>query len=370
MMPTFRFSSALVAAAALFFSVDADARSFRVSQVPNGSTFNCQTCHVGNGGPRNAFGQQVEAVGMTQPGSQGQVVWANLCNVADPAVNDADGDGSPNSVELGDPDCVWFTGEPDPGPPASNPGDANGEIVCDETFDNSCTADNLTLCNADGVAQTLNCNTEFFNQPIPAPATCGLQGANGPGAVDFDEFCVGAADDGFCLGLTDDFFEGGDGSVAFACDGASTCVTAFDAVGNTLDDRCRPLYGNNAEGCAVGELTKGCVDNVATICVGGEAPSGAYSSAGAAGIDCTSFGGTCVENGTAFPACEVPVGAPCDTHSVGFTVCDADSICIDGGAGPGVCLATCDSTTFTPSCDGDDLTWCYADPFNYAETLS
>ena len=32
---------------ALLVPVEASARGFRVSQVPNGGTFGCQTCHVG-----------------------------------------------------------------------------------------------------------------------------------------------------------------------------------------------------------------------------------------------------------------------------------------------------------------------------------
>ena len=40
-----------------------EARSFRVSQVPNGNQFGCALCHnnEAGGGPRNGFGSQVEA---------------------------------------------------------------------------------------------------------------------------------------------------------------------------------------------------------------------------------------------------------------------------------------------------------------------
>ncbi len=98
----------------------AEARSFRLLQLPNGGD-NCNVCHVNaNGGARNPFGLDVEAAGLSGVGGieAQDVVWLNAC------ANDldSDGDGYPNGVELGDPQCTWVTGDADPVFTVSNPG--------------------------------------------------------------------------------------------------------------------------------------------------------------------------------------------------------------------------------------------------------
>ncbi|MBL04663.1 MAG: hypothetical protein CMJ99_03390 [Planctomycetes bacterium] len=99
--------------------VSVEARSFRVQQIPNGIEIGCTTCHVGfGGGPRNAFGQDVDD---TLIG--GDVDWQAVCGL------DSDGDGYTNGQELGDPGCDWSEGEPllsdlfpsNPGEPGSFP---------------------------------------------------------------------------------------------------------------------------------------------------------------------------------------------------------------------------------------------------------
>ena len=102
-------------------SSTADARAGRVLEVPNGVTFNCLLCHtdaVGNG-PRNAFGAQVEDMGLDGVGdiSTQKVVWANIADL------DADGDGFTNGQELGDPNGAWEIGQDDP--ETDNVGDPN-----------------------------------------------------------------------------------------------------------------------------------------------------------------------------------------------------------------------------------------------------
>ena len=54
-------------------STSADARSSRSRQVPNGTSLGCVACHVssGGGGPRNAFGLQIEADFLSQAGFSG-----------------------------------------------------------------------------------------------------------------------------------------------------------------------------------------------------------------------------------------------------------------------------------------------------------
>lgn len=92
----------------------AQARSFRMGQVPN-QPDGCGTCHisVGGGGPRNVFGQQVEA-NLTE-GDRGNVQWALIFDL------DADGDGCSNGAELGDPGGTWRINDPEPAGPTSAP---------------------------------------------------------------------------------------------------------------------------------------------------------------------------------------------------------------------------------------------------------
>ena len=99
------------------------ARGFRAPQIPNGTLKSCANCHVnpGGGGPRNPFGQEIEANHLSTPGSAGQVEWNEAL-----AQLDSDGDGFTNGEELQDPDGTWRIGQPFPGDPAlvTNPGDA------------------------------------------------------------------------------------------------------------------------------------------------------------------------------------------------------------------------------------------------------
>ncbi len=75
----------------------AEAREFRVNQLPNGSVFTCANCHLNpsGGGTRNAFGLAVQAI----TGTSSRAFWS-----ATLAGGDADGDGAANGVELGDPE--------------------------------------------------------------------------------------------------------------------------------------------------------------------------------------------------------------------------------------------------------------------------
>lgn len=97
-------------------------RDFRVSQIPNGGVNSCANCHINplGGGPRNNFGQNVEASFLN---SQGNVQWGPLL-----ASLDSDGDGFSNGVELQNPTGHWSggpSGDPskvtNPGDPASKP---------------------------------------------------------------------------------------------------------------------------------------------------------------------------------------------------------------------------------------------------------
>lgn len=110
-----RFSTGIAAVAAvLLVSTSAQAFPNFLGRVP-GTPNSCGVCHVspGGGGPRNAFGEDMDDNGFD---------WAVVCGL------DSDADGQINGQELGDPQCVWTqgatrarTGD------LSNPGDANSK---------------------------------------------------------------------------------------------------------------------------------------------------------------------------------------------------------------------------------------------------
>lgn len=94
-------------------------RSFRVSKVPHGNKFSCNTCHTNGGGtPRNAFGLEVEK--RVSPNGT-ESFWSPAL-----AALDSDGDGFTNGEELQDPNGVWVEGTANPGDAnlVTNPGDA------------------------------------------------------------------------------------------------------------------------------------------------------------------------------------------------------------------------------------------------------
>ncbi len=104
-------------------ALHADARSFRVNLIPNGTKIDgigCINCHFSKfgGGPRNAFGEAVEA--LVSPGAS-TPFWDAVF-----AAEDSDGDGATNGEELLDPNGEWVSGQADPGQPelVTNPGDA------------------------------------------------------------------------------------------------------------------------------------------------------------------------------------------------------------------------------------------------------
>ncbi len=116
----------LVGLAASFVAVPAFARSFRVSDVPNGDKYGCLTCHDDNqGGTFNNFGSAVlshlEPGGLVQ---EAHADWAAVCG------SDPDQDGETSGEELGDPGCTWSRGNGSPGGSISNPGHGDADAVC------------------------------------------------------------------------------------------------------------------------------------------------------------------------------------------------------------------------------------------------
>ncbi len=115
---------------------EAAARGKRVSQIPNGAAFSCNSCHTAGGGsPRNAFGLEIETNFLTAAGAAGDVLWG-----PELAALDSDGDGASNGAELGDPDGTWVAGDTNPegeafapGDPESTPPPAPQETAVEET---------------------------------------------------------------------------------------------------------------------------------------------------------------------------------------------------------------------------------------------
>jgi hypothetical protein len=107
---------------ALFITTShASARPFRVADIPNGSERTCLNCHGDTkGSTRTDFGSDAQTY-LGGPGAvqQQHVDWTPLCPL------DSDGDGWTNGKELGDPDCTWKAGDPDPKAFTFNPGDEN-----------------------------------------------------------------------------------------------------------------------------------------------------------------------------------------------------------------------------------------------------
>lgn len=97
-----RFGAVIAVAAALtMIPFDASARSGRQNNIPNGAGFSCDLCHVVPGGPRNSFGQDVEAT--DRNGN-----WSLVYDL------DSDDDGYTNGEELGDAFGVWTRGDQQP----------------------------------------------------------------------------------------------------------------------------------------------------------------------------------------------------------------------------------------------------------------
>lgn len=104
--------------ALLAFSSAAEARPFRVNDIPNGSKYGCLNCHGDNKASYNTdFGSDARFY-LTGSGdiSTLHVDWTPLCPL------DSDRDGWTNGEELGDPDCTWKVGDAAPKGILYNPG--------------------------------------------------------------------------------------------------------------------------------------------------------------------------------------------------------------------------------------------------------
>ncbi len=117
-MSKYQWSSVVVVLLAVIFGAQtAEARQFRVDQVPN-NQWECGLCHQGGigGAPVNDFGQQVED-NLSSPTRSADVDWQAIYDM------DADGDGFTNGEELRDPNGEWSIGDADPEGEPTNPND-------------------------------------------------------------------------------------------------------------------------------------------------------------------------------------------------------------------------------------------------------
>lgn len=104
------------------------ARDFRVNEIPNGVHFRCQNCHNDNSGKDfTPFGSDAKShlVDNDTGVASEHVLWDNAwCK------RDSDGDGKTNGEELGDPDCTWSIGDPNPAALVTNPGSTGDGTGC------------------------------------------------------------------------------------------------------------------------------------------------------------------------------------------------------------------------------------------------
>ena len=200
----------------LFVGVtSAQARSFRVNDVPNGDSFNCALCHGGYPPTTNPFG--VDAWETFSPNlvanASARVDWSTL------AAQDSDSDGLTNGEELGDPMGVWTRGSSNPPGPITNPG------VYTPNCGNGI-ADTLEECDFNDL-KSQTCSSQGFLggtlQCDPTSCTLDLSLCDSPcgnGLLDANESCDGPKLNG--QSCASQGFASGTLSCQSTCDGFDT----------------------------------------------------------------------------------------------------------------------------------------------------
>jgi hypothetical protein len=171
----------------------ASARSFRVSEIPNGEDRTCRNCHGDlNGSTMTDFGSAARgSLDKTGPIQEAHVHWDVICDY------DSDGDGWTNGEELGDPDCVWTIGATPAKSTSFNPGDKashpppvcnNGKLDAGEPCEGTTmsTTDCMDESAGNGV---LSCTDtcDFDYSACSAPP--GNVSSDGDGSETLDEGC-------------------------------------------------------------------------------------------------------------------------------------------------------------------------------------
>lgn len=198
----------------------AQAKSFRVDQIPNGDTFDCVNCHISQSNrSRNPFGHEVD-VWL----NRGDVDWSKLYFL------DSDGDGYSNGRELGDPCGHWRRGQtPERLADISRPGDPDSVPPGDPGP--TCTCGNGVLdsgeeCDDGNLIHKDRCSNECET------TTCGN------GIVDNAELCDDGNDDNSddCLNICE-FARCGDG---FVHTGQELCDDGNISNSDACLNRCTP----------------------------------------------------------------------------------------------------------------------------------
>jgi len=148
----------------LAVAATAEARPFRVNDIPNGSKFGCLNCHGNTKATYNTdFGSDARNYLIPGGAISGQHIdWTPLCPL------DSDRDGWTNGQELGDPECVWKAGDTNPKGSLTNPGVyesapppvcGSGVLEANEACDGDLFAE--TNCASLGAGEgTLGCTAE------------------------------------------------------------------------------------------------------------------------------------------------------------------------------------------------------------------
>ena len=320
-----------------------EARSFRVSQIPNGSQANCLACHTsGFGGARNQFGTQIEFSFMTVSGAAGSVVWGPAL-----AALDADGDGYTNGAELGDPTGAWRPGNANPTLlVATLPGYAS----CASTAG---TGANCARCGG-SAGGTQNCPDPCGDNSTYTAAGEVCDGSDVGGATCVTEgFASGSIgcspscdeiDTLSCVAVPEDVCGDDTRTGTEVCDGpdlgGASCVTeGFDGGPLTCDDSCSGL------------VTTGCITLPTDVCGDGRRTGPEICDAGDLG------GATCVSRG--YTAGTLLCGGDCTFDEVFCNQCGDGTI---GGSetcdGSNLGGATCEALGFaggTIACAGCGL---------------
>ena len=327
----------------LFAGAKAEARSSRVSQIPNGSQANCIACHVASfGGARNQFGTQIEFSFLTVSGAAGSVVWGPAL-----AALDADGDGYTNGEELGDPTGAWRPGNPNPTLlVATLPGYAS----CASTAG---TGANCARCGG-SAGGTQNCPDPCGDNSTYTAAGEVCDGSDVGGATCVSEgFASGSIgcsptcdeiDTLSCVAVPEDVCGDDTRTGTEVCDGpdlgGASCVTeGFDGGPLTCDDSCSGL------------VTTGCITLPTDVCGDGRRTGPEICDAGDLG------GATCVSRG--YTAGTLLCGGDCTFDEVFCNQCGDGTI---GGSetcdGSNLGGATCEALGFaggTIACAGCGL---------------
>lgn len=179
------------------------ARGYRIDQVPGGLEFDCGLCHDLRQFTRlTVFGLQVrdrliypngppEDPDDLPLGEEGDVDWPALAPL------DADGDGYTNGEELGDPEGLFRTGDPQPDFPYTRP-DLADDFPC-----GSGTVEGPEACDGEAFAGATCADFGFPGGALACRDDCTIDTAGctlcGDGVLDPGEVCDGAlADDVVC----------------------------------------------------------------------------------------------------------------------------------------------------------------------------